>query len=55
MVPVLEAAAAAATRVIVISGKGLEADEQALLDRCGGSFLAKPFSPDGLLAAIEPA
>lgn len=53
LIPVLEAATPSGARVIVISGKGLEPKEQALLDACGGGFLAKPFSPAGLLAAID--
>lgn len=55
VIPVLEAVQPGASQVIVISGKGLEPDELALLEHCRGRFLAKPFSPEGLLAVVDGA
>jgi len=39
--------------VVLISGSRLSPDLEALLEACGGTFLGKPFVPDGLLAAID--
>lgn len=42
-----------ATRVVVISAKGLAADAQAGRDAGADEYLYKPFSPMGLLDTVE--
>jgi CheY-like chemotaxis protein len=43
----------AAMPVIVLTGRGLPEDEAAAADAGANRFLAKPFSPQGLLAAVD--